>query len=98
MCLPVPLLLWPIVGIFGSLLGGIGYGFFAPLLATFQAVGKGENFSNKFFHCFNVSENFCLCNHVSFYALFGSVFFNSNPLHDLGSDCKNFCLENYWYI
>ncbi|KAK8467670.1 hypothetical protein PHAVU_007G123002 [Phaseolus vulgaris] len=53
MCLPVPLLLWPIVGIFGSLLGGIGYGFFAPLLATFQAVGKGENFSNKFFHCFN---------------------------------------------
>ncbi|XP_025983241.1 uncharacterized membrane protein At3g27390 isoform X2 [Glycine max] len=52
MCLPIPLLLWPIVGIVGSLLGGIGYGFFAPLLATFQAVGKGENVNQKFHHCF----------------------------------------------
>lgn len=58
-CLPVPLLLWPIVGVVGSLLGGIGYGFFAPLLATFEAVG--ENVTNKFYHCFIVSENFCLC-------------------------------------
>ncbi|RDX81182.1 putative membrane protein, partial [Mucuna pruriens] len=52
MCLPVPLLLWPIVGVVGSLLGGIGYGFFAPLLATFQAVGEGENVNHKFHHCF----------------------------------------------
>ncbi|KAH1214798.1 putative membrane protein [Glycine max] len=52
MGLPVPLLLWPIVGIVGSLLGGIGYGFFAPLLATFQAVGEGENVNQKFYHCF----------------------------------------------
>ena len=59
MCLPVPLLLWPTVGIVGSLLGGIGYGFFSPLLATFQAVGKGENVSKKIYHCFSVSENFC---------------------------------------
>ncbi|CAJ1964735.1 unnamed protein product [Sphenostylis stenocarpa] len=53
MCLPVPLLLSPIVGIVGSLLGGIGYGFFAPLLATFQAVGKGEAVNKKVYHCFN---------------------------------------------
>ncbi|XP_027932711.1 uncharacterized membrane protein At3g27390 [Vigna unguiculata] len=53
MCLPVPLLLWPTVGIVGSLLGGIGYGFFSPLLATFQAVGKGENVSKKIYHCFS---------------------------------------------
>ncbi|MCH90002.1 putative membrane protein, partial [Trifolium medium] len=49
-CLPVPLLLWPVVGIVGSFLGGIGYGFFAPLLATFEAVG--ENVEDKFYHCF----------------------------------------------
>ncbi|WJX33190.1 hypothetical protein P8452_21424 [Trifolium repens] len=49
-CLPVPLLLWPVVGIVGSFLGGIGYGFFAPLLATFE--GVGENVKDKFYHCF----------------------------------------------
>ncbi|XP_023918028.1 uncharacterized membrane protein At3g27390 isoform X1 [Quercus suber] len=48
--LPVPLVLWPIFGIVGSLLGGVGYGFFAPLLATFEAVG--ENVTEKFYHCF----------------------------------------------
>jgi len=51
--LPVPLVLWPVIGIGGSLLGGIGYGFFAPLLATFEAVG--ENVKDKFYHCFAVS-------------------------------------------
>ncbi|CAK7349161.1 unnamed protein product [Dovyalis caffra] len=48
--LPVPSILWPVIGIIGSLLGGIGYGFFAPLLATFEAVG--ENVKDKFYHCF----------------------------------------------
>ncbi|TXG55590.1 hypothetical protein EZV62_020846 [Acer yangbiense] len=48
--LPVPLILWPIVGIVGSLLGGIGFGFFAPLFATFEAVG--ENVADKCYHCF----------------------------------------------
>lgn len=51
--LPVPLVLWPVIGIGGSLLGGIGYGFFAPLLATFEAVG--ENVKDKLYHCFAVS-------------------------------------------
>lgn len=59
LCLPVPLLLWPVVGVVGSLLGGIGYGFFAPLLATFEAVGEGV--TNKFHHCFIVSVIFNLC-------------------------------------
>ncbi|KAF1889089.1 hypothetical protein Lal_00043308 [Lupinus albus] len=49
-CLPIPVLLLPIVGIVGSLLGGIGYGFFAPLLATFEAVG--QDVEDKFYHCF----------------------------------------------
>ncbi|XP_052178386.1 uncharacterized membrane protein At3g27390 isoform X2 [Diospyros lotus] len=48
--LPVPLVLWPVLGIVGSLLVGIAYGFLAPLLATFHAVG--ENVTDKFFHCF----------------------------------------------
>ncbi|KAJ9176746.1 hypothetical protein P3X46_012026 [Hevea brasiliensis] len=48
--LPLPLVLWPVVGIAASFLGGIGYGFFAPLLATFEAVG--ENVRDKFYHCF----------------------------------------------
>ncbi|KAL3502604.1 hypothetical protein ACH5RR_037053 [Cinchona calisaya] len=48
--LPVPLILWPIMAVMGSLLGGIGYGFFAPLIATFEVVG--ENVKEKIFHCF----------------------------------------------
>ncbi|KAL6329985.1 hypothetical protein AAG906_039900 [Vitis piasezkii] len=48
--LPLPLLLWPILAIVGSLLGGLGYGFFAPLVATFEAVG--ETTTDKFFYCF----------------------------------------------
>ncbi|XP_016487134.2 putative membrane protein At3g27390 isoform X1 [Nicotiana tabacum] len=48
--LPFPLILWPIIAIIGSLLGGIGYGFFAPLIATFEAIG--ENITLKIFHCF----------------------------------------------
>lgn len=54
--LPVPLVLWPVLGIVGSLLVGIAYGFLAPLLATFHAVG--ENVTDKFFHCFVVSHSF----------------------------------------
>ena len=60
--LPVPLVLWPVIGIGGSLLGGFGYGFFAPLLATFEVAG--ENVSDKFYHCFAVSFSLswhCLC-------------------------------------
>ncbi|KAK3444571.1 hypothetical protein EUGRSUZ_A01381 [Eucalyptus grandis] len=48
--LPVPLVLWPVVGIAGSVLGGVAYGVFAPLIATFEAVG--ENVTDKLYHCF----------------------------------------------
>ncbi|KAK3034026.1 hypothetical protein RJ639_033311 [Escallonia herrerae] len=48
--LPVPLVLLPIIAIVGSILGAIGYGFLAPLIATFEAVGV--NVTDKFFHCF----------------------------------------------
>ncbi|XP_004489561.1 uncharacterized membrane protein At3g27390-like isoform X2 [Cicer arietinum] len=48
--LPVMLILWPIVGIIGSIIGGAAYGFISPLFATFEAIEGGKN--NKVFHCF----------------------------------------------
>uniref|UniRef100_A0A0E0LAQ7 Uncharacterized protein n=1 Tax=Oryza punctata TaxID=4537 RepID=A0A0E0LAQ7_ORYPU len=48
--LPLPLLLLPVLAISGSLLGGIGYGVFIPLMATFEAVGEGV--ADKLTHCF----------------------------------------------
>ena len=50
--LPLPLLLLPGLAIVGSLLGGIGYGVFVPLMATFEAVGEGV--TDKLTHCFMV--------------------------------------------
>ncbi|OVA05111.1 hypothetical protein BVC80_8899g14 [Macleaya cordata] len=43
--LPLPLVLWPVIGVTGNLLVGIGYGFFTPLIATFEATG--ENVKEK---------------------------------------------------
>lgn len=51
-CLPVPLLLWLPFGVVGSLLIGIGYGFFVPLIATFEATG--DNTIDKMSHYFLV--------------------------------------------
>ncbi|PWA98587.1 hypothetical protein CTI12_AA017100 [Artemisia annua] len=48
--LPLPLVLWPAVAIIGSLLGGVGFGFFAPLIATFEVIGTDHK--DKCFHCF----------------------------------------------
>lgn len=47
--LPVLLVLWPLIGILGSIVAGVGYGFFAPMLATFEAVGEGK--TDEFIHC-----------------------------------------------
>ncbi|KAJ3699186.1 hypothetical protein LUZ61_002891 [Rhynchospora tenuis] len=49
-CLPVPLLMLVPFGVLGSLLAGVGYGFFAPLLATFE--GTGKNAIDKLSHYF----------------------------------------------
>ncbi|MFQ6659872.1 hypothetical protein Gotur_028596 [Gossypium turneri] len=40
--LPVVLILWVVVGIVGSSIGGVLYGFLSPIFATFDAVGKGK--------------------------------------------------------
>ncbi|KAF5746916.1 hypothetical protein HS088_TW06G01092 [Tripterygium wilfordii] len=48
--LPVLLILWPVIGIVGSVIGGVLYGFLSPIFATFDAVGEGK--SNQLLHCF----------------------------------------------
>ncbi|KAJ4761927.1 transmembrane protein [Rhynchospora pubera] len=46
----VALFVWPLAGILGSIMAGIVYGFLAPVMATFDAVGEGK--SSQFLHCF----------------------------------------------
>lgn len=53
-------ILWLIVGIPGSVLAGLLYGFLAPIMATFDAVGEGKE--NTFVHCFVV--NFLFVKHA----------------------------------
>jgi hypothetical protein len=50
------LILWLIVGIPGSVLAGLLYGFLAPIMATFGAVGEGKE--KPFIHCFVVDFSF----------------------------------------
>ncbi|KAH0873600.1 hypothetical protein HID58_070962 [Brassica napus] len=50
LCLPLGIILWVVVSIVGSVLGGAVYGFLSPIFATFDAVGEGK--SNPLFHCF----------------------------------------------
>ncbi|XP_024537062.1 uncharacterized membrane protein At3g27390 [Selaginella moellendorffii] len=49
LCAPLPLVLWPAAVICGSVLTGLGYGFFTPLVATFEAVSQGR--TNKARSC-----------------------------------------------
>ncbi|GAV88257.1 hypothetical protein CFOL_v3_31680 [Cephalotus follicularis] len=49
-CIPVVLILWPVFGIVGSIIGGAAYGLLSPIFATFDAVGEGK--TDVFFHCF----------------------------------------------
>lgn len=53
LCLPLGVILWLVVSIIGSILGGAIYGFLSPIFATFDAVGEGK--SSPLFHCFYVS-------------------------------------------
>ncbi|KAG0484191.1 hypothetical protein HPP92_008270 [Vanilla planifolia] len=45
----VLLLLWPFLGIVGSILAGAVYGFLMPVMATFDAIGEGKQ--DKFLSC-----------------------------------------------
>nr|KAJ0222188.1 hypothetical protein LSAT_V11C200079880 [Lactuca sativa] len=48
--LPQHCSLWPVVSIVGNLLSGIGFGFFSPLITTFEFIGTDHK--DKCFHCF----------------------------------------------
>ncbi|WVZ07828.1 hypothetical protein V8G54_021174 [Vigna mungo] len=48
--LPVLLVLCPVFGILGSIIGGAAYGFLSPIFATFEAVEEGKD--DKLYHCF----------------------------------------------
>lgn len=63
--LPSLLILWPVVGIIASIIGGAAYGFLSPLFATFDAVGEGK--SNKLFHCFYVCLQYSISVIIHFY-------------------------------
>ncbi|KAL2500216.1 hypothetical protein Adt_25766 [Abeliophyllum distichum] len=49
LCTAVITILWPLVGITSSVLGGAAYGLLAPMFATFQAVEEGK--TDKLYHC-----------------------------------------------
>ncbi|KAL5717874.1 hypothetical protein ACHQM5_010831 [Ranunculus cassubicifolius] len=48
-CVSAFLVLWPVAGIVGSIIGGAGYGLLAPMICTFEAVGEGKK--SSFYHC-----------------------------------------------
>ncbi|KAG5527135.1 hypothetical protein RHGRI_028153 [Rhododendron griersonianum] len=51
LCISVLLIIWPTIGIVGSIIGGAAYGLLAPVFATFSAVGEGK--TDQFFHSIN---------------------------------------------
>lgn len=44
------LVIWLIIGVVGSILAGLAYGFLAPVMATFDAIGEGKE--KPLVHCF----------------------------------------------
>lgn len=53
--LPGLLAIWLGLSIAGSVLGGVGYGFFTPWVATFEAF-RHDNEFKKFKHCIVVNS------------------------------------------
>ncbi|KAI7979822.1 putative membrane protein [Camellia lanceoleosa] len=50
---PVPIALWTVVGVVGSVIMGIGYGFVWPVLETFRAISnEGISVPKKLVKCF----------------------------------------------
>lgn len=69
--MPVPLILWPVLSIVGSIVGGALYGFLSPVFATFDAVGEGK--TKELYHCFVV----CIV-HVLMIFMFPFLLFTCN--------------------
>ncbi|XAR58243.1 hypothetical protein NMG60_11026658 [Bertholletia excelsa] len=83
LCITTLLILWPVFGIVGSIIGGAAYGLLAPIFATFRAVGEGM--TDQFVHCIidgtwdTIKESF------TFIRDFKDVCFHSylSVMHDL---------------
>lgn len=53
---PIPIALWTVVGVVGSVIMGIGYGFICPVMDTFKAVSmEGVSLRTKLIRCFTVT-------------------------------------------
>lgn len=52
---PIPIAIWTVVGVTGSAIMGIGYGYVWPVMETFKAVSKeGESIGIKLIRVFTV--------------------------------------------
>ncbi|XP_057964203.1 uncharacterized membrane protein At3g27390-like [Malania oleifera] len=50
---PIPIALWTVVGVLGSVIMGIGYAYVWPVMETFKAISKeGASIPEKFIRCF----------------------------------------------
>uniref|UniRef100_A0A7N0T374 Transmembrane protein n=1 Tax=Kalanchoe fedtschenkoi TaxID=63787 RepID=A0A7N0T374_KALFE len=71
---PLPIVLWMAVGVVGSVVMGIGYGFVWPVTETFNAVSKEDaSVQAKILHCFTDGTWSCVvgaCNVVRDFADF----------------------------
>lgn len=106
-------MLWPPVGIFGSIIVGAIYGFLAPIMATFDAVGEGK--ANNLIHCFLVKLIFLGCEflfihflpefyHHTFPNSFLAKYIQDGTWSTIKGSCtvvrdvKDICLHSYFSI
>ena len=54
--IPIPLALWTVIGVTGSVVMGIGYGFVWPVMETFRAISmEGTPIHMKLIRCLTVT-------------------------------------------
>ena len=52
---PIPIAIWTVVGVVGSAIMGIGYGYVWPVMETFKAIStEQESLAIKLFRVFTV--------------------------------------------
>ncbi|WCJ31030.1 hypothetical protein M5689_012547 [Euphorbia peplus] len=49
---PLPIAMWTVIGVAGSAIMGVGYGFVWPVMETFKAISKEGSLSLKLLRCF----------------------------------------------
>lgn len=56
--MPIPIALWAVVGVVGSVIMGVFYAFIWPVMETFRATNQ-EGYVNKLVACFTVKFLSC---------------------------------------